>query len=122
VQGGLRRDAVLVQHVEGDPLSVPDGRLSARVEEDLRVPRADGDTAADPAADVFFHLAQGRGLLRLSSWRLPAHGDGDAPVIAVCHGTTLTHPSPAGAAWRRPALAEVSQRLVRLPPVSSRNR
>jgi hypothetical protein len=31
VQGGLRRDAVLVQHVEGDPLSVPGGGLSARV-------------------------------------------------------------------------------------------
>ncbi len=92
---------MLVQHVEGDPLSVPGGGLSARVEEDLRVPRAADDTAADLAADVFFHLAQGRGLLRLSSWRLAAHGDGDAPVIAVCHGTTLTHPSPASPAQSR---------------------
>ena len=64
-------------------------------------PAPDGDTVADLAADVFFHLAQGRGLLRLSSWRLAAHGDGDAPVIAVCHGTTLTHPSPASPAQSR---------------------
>ena len=49
---------------------------------------ADTETAADLATDVVFHLTQGVGLLRR------AHGDGDAPVIAVCHGTTLARGSP----------------------------
>ena len=95
VQGGLRRNAMPGQHVAGDPLSVPGGGLGACVQEDLPVIRADGDAAADLAADVFFHRTQGKGPLRLSGLRLVAHGDGDAPVITVCHGMTLTHLSPA---------------------------
>ena len=67
VQGELRRNAVPGQHVAGDPLSVPGGGLGACVQEDLPVIRADGDAAADLAADVFFHLTQGKRPLRLSS-------------------------------------------------------
>jgi hypothetical protein len=89
VHGGLRRHAVPGQHVAGDPL----GGLGACIQEDLRVPRAHDHATADLAADVFFYLTQGKGLLRLSGLRI-AHGDGDAPVIAVCHGMTLTRGSP----------------------------
>ena len=46
------------------------------------------EVPADLATDVVFHLTQGVGLLRR------AHGDGDAPVIAVCHGTTLARGRP----------------------------
>jgi hypothetical protein len=36
----------------------------------------------------------GQCLLRLFGLCLAAQGDGYPPVIAVCHGTTLTHPKP----------------------------
>ena len=85
VQGRLRRHAVPGQHITSDLLSVPGGGLGACVQEDLRVTRADGDAAADLAADVFFHLTQGTRLLRRSGVRLAGHGDGHAPVITVCH-------------------------------------
>ena len=45
------------------------------------------------AADVFFHLMLGQRPLRLFDLRLAGQGDGHPPVIAVCHDTTLTHPS-----------------------------
>src|SRR5690348_10293493 len=89
VYSGPCRHAVPGQHVAGDAPGVPGGGLGACVQEDLPVARADGDAPADLAADVFFGLAQGQGL-RLPGARLAAHGDGDAPVVAACHGLTLT--------------------------------
>ena len=96
---GLRLDAVLAQHVKGDPLSLPGRHLSAGVQEDLRVTRANGDVAAELAADVFFHLMPRQGSLRPSDLRLVSEGDRHAPVIAVRHGVTLAHP-PAPASLR----------------------
>jgi len=62
MQGGLRLDVLLGQHVARDLLGIPGGGLGVRVQEDLRITRADGDAAAEPTADVFFHLGQGKGL------------------------------------------------------------
>jgi hypothetical protein len=87
VQGGLRRHAVPGQHVAGDPLGVPGGGPGACIQQDLRFPRAGGDATVGLATDVFLDLTQGKGLLRLSGLRI-ADRDGDAPVIAVCHGMT----------------------------------
>ena len=95
MQRELRLNVMLSQHVAGDPLSLRGGDLGACVQEDLRVTRADGDGAAELAADVFFHLMPGQRLLRLFDLCLAGQGDGYPPVIAVCHGTTLTHSSQA---------------------------
>ena len=73
VHGGFGREAGLGQHVAGDPLRLRGGGLGARVQEDLRLPRADADARADLATDVFFGLTQGSGLLLRSGLRL-AHG------------------------------------------------
>ena len=103
MQRELRLNVMLSQHVAGDPLSLRGGNLGSCVQEDLRITRADDDGLAELAADVFFHLMPGQRPLRLSGLRLSGQGDGYPPVIAVCHVTTLTHPSQAtgwpGAAW-----------------------
>ena len=98
MQRELRLNVMLGQHVAGDLLSLHGRDLGACVQEDLRVTRADGDGAAELAADVFFHLMLGQRSLRLFDLCLAGQGDGYPPVIAVCHGTTLTHPSQA-AGW-----------------------
>ena len=95
MQRELRLNALLSEHVAGDPLSLRGGNLGARVQEDLRITRADDDGLAELAADVFFHLMPGQRPLRLPGLRLSGQGDGYPPVIAVCHGTTLTHPGQA---------------------------
>ena len=98
MQRELRLNVMLGQHVAGDPLSLHGGVLGACVQEDLRVARADGDGAAELTAEVFFHLMLGQRPLRLFDLSLAGQGDGYPPVIAVCHGTTLTHPGQA-AGW-----------------------
>src|SRR5208337_2768037 len=100
MQRELRLNVMLGQHVAGDPLSLHGGDLGACVQEYLRVTRADGDRAAELTADVFFHLMLGQRPLRLFGLCLAGQGDGYPPVIAVCHGTTLTHPksNPAASA------------------------
>ena len=94
----LRLNVMLGQHVAGDPLSLHGGGLGACVQEDLRVTRASGDGEAELTSDVFFYLMLGQRPLRLFGLGLAGQGDGHPPVIAVCHGTTLTHPSQA-AGW-----------------------
>jgi hypothetical protein len=53
----------------------------------------------------------GQRLLRLFGLGLGGQGDGYPPVIAVCHGTTLTHPSQAGG-WTGAARRRRSCELI----------
>ena len=92
VQGELRLDAALGQHVAGYPLSLRGGDLGPCVKEDLRVTRTDSDAAAEPALDIFFNLVLGEGSLRRLDMRLAGQRDRHAPVIVVRHGVTLTQP------------------------------
>ena len=91
VQGEPGLDALAGQDVAGDPLGVPGGVLGARVQEDLRVTRADSDAPSKLAADVFFHLMRGKGLPRLFELGGVGERDRHTPVVAVCHGATLVH-------------------------------
>ena len=92
MQRELRLNVMVSQHVAGDPLSLRSGDLGACIQEDLRVTRADDDGAAELAEDIVLHLMPGQRPPRLSGVRLVGQENGYPPVIAVCHGTTLTHP------------------------------
>jgi hypothetical protein len=91
VQGELRLDALAGQDVAGHPFGVPGGVLGARVQEDLRVTRADGDAAPELPADIFFHLMRGKGLPRPFEVGRVGQRDRHPPVVAVCHAVTLAH-------------------------------
>src|SRR5215469_8647057 len=92
VQGELRLDAVLGQHVAGNLFGLPGGILGSRIEEDLLIPRTNGDVTAKPQVNVLFYLALGKRSPRLLSLSLVGQRDRHAPVSTVCHGATLAHP------------------------------
>ena len=77
--------------------------------------RDDGDGVAELAADVFFHLMARQCPLRLFDLRLAGQGDGYPPVIAVCHGTTLTHPSQAAGSTGAARVRAVGPDLANMP-------
>src|ERR1022692_3726863 len=60
VQSEVRLDTLLGQHRAGNPLSLPRRDLGACIQEDLRVTGTDGDTPAEPTAEIFFNLMTGK--------------------------------------------------------------
>src|SRR5215470_10900290 len=91
VEGELRSDAIVGQHLAGNLFGLPGGFLGPRVQEDLRVPGTDRDVTAKPQVNVLFYLALGKRSPRPLGMVRVGQRDRHAPVSTVCHGATLAH-------------------------------
>ena len=84
----VRAEAALCQDLLHDPICLPGGVFTARVEKDIGAVSAHRDAVAEPALHVVLHLMLTQRLNRLPGIALIMKRYRHSPVV-VCHGETL---------------------------------